>query len=203
MAEQNQEVSTDKVLEELGKLDQELQELKTHYDLFFQGVVKVEPQREQKAFQRRLQWFTPAKLKTTGARFKFNNIKARSIQMGNLWRRYLREMEEGTFKRDRFHAKMHAQEQQKPAASTAKTAPQSPSANKAPTKTQQQLDALYNKMKAMSGPDQKVPAKEVFQKAVHAQLKKHKQANPDHRFEINMGKSKSGKVQLSIKGKKK
>jgi hypothetical protein len=208
-----EEVGTDVVDAELTKFDQQLQELKTLYDQFFEGYIKIEPQRENKAFQTRMQWFAPAKLKTTGTRFKFNNIKARYIQMRNLWNRYLREMEAGTFKRDRFHVKLHEKERQekfeksqtgvgKDALKTAGSKKPA-GAKKSGGQTQKQLEMLYSKLQKLSGSNQKIPSKEVFTKAIHAQIKKHKQAHPGERVELRIEKQGSDKFQVKIKGKNK
>ena len=93
----------DELLEEL---EQNLKRLRMEYEQFFMGAMKREPQvlrgKVQKVVTRMLNE-PPLKARQ---KFRFNSLNARFQVFRQLWGRTLREIESGTYKRDRFMAKV-------------------------------------------------------------------------------------------------
>jgi hypothetical protein len=133
-----------------------------------------------------------ADLKTTAQKFRFSGLQQRFIQYNTLWSKVLKQIEEGTYRRDLFLLERKvAQEKSKPKI----PAPQEKRPGSA-------LDLVYEKMKQIASPDQKIPPKESFVAAVEKQLAVQRAKNPGKKIEIKLQKDSTGQVQVKLSLKK-
>jgi hypothetical protein len=176
----------------LNQLEKEIDHLRSLFDQHFAGVMKRAPLKEHDGLKALIRSFTPADLKTTAYKFRFQSLKTRHSQLANLWEKTLQQIEDGTYRRDLFllKAKERLESTQAPGAKAA------PSPKQATSK----FDSLYEKFKeAAQKADQKVPAKEAFISSLQKQIDLQKQKNPKAKFEVKLQKDASGKTQVKLK----
>lgn len=118
--------------EEIDGLEKDLEELRRRHDMYFQGSKEQRTPPTTQAAQfggvlRRLRE-DQAKGWNTGERFRLNQLHARYVSYERMWARTLKEIEDGTSKRDRFRLKRKHEEA--PPATTSKATP-APSFNSA------------------------------------------------------------------------
>jgi hypothetical protein len=94
-----------KLAEELDVLDEDLTKLQVMYEKYFLGIDRRPPDQERKKVSAQLRGLRNTLVKNTGLKFRINTMFAKLISMERLWDRTLREIEEGTYKRDVFKAK--------------------------------------------------------------------------------------------------
>jgi hypothetical protein len=177
----------------LTQLDSRLQKVQSLYDQHFAGVLKREPSKEHQDFRASLSSVTPADLKTTAAKFRFQSLQSRHLQLSTLWSKILKQMEEGTYKRDLFLLeKKHAHEKVAPTPPTHAEMPAAPKAKK-------HLELLYEKMSKMISKEQKLPEKQAFIASIDKQISALKQKNPDKKIELKIHKNEAGKLEVKIK----
>ena len=94
-------VEIDKELEELEvKIDQ----LRGLYEQYFMGLEKLEPQVPRKDVEKRIKILRKEQIRNTAQRFKFNMLAQRINTLSQHWGRIVREIENGTYKRDVLRA---------------------------------------------------------------------------------------------------
>jgi hypothetical protein len=94
-------VEIDKELEELEvKIDQ----LRGLYEQYFMGLEKLEPQIPRKDVEKRIKILRKEQIRNTAQRFKFNMLAQRINTLSQHWGRVVREIENGTYKRDVLRA---------------------------------------------------------------------------------------------------
>jgi hypothetical protein len=102
---------------ELEKLIEELESrvdrLRSLYEQYFMGLEKLVPAVAHKDVERRLFVLRRQTIRNTGLRFRFQNILLKYNTYQTYWIRIVRQIEEGTYKRDvrRANARFGAQEQ--------------------------------------------------------------------------------------------
>ena len=94
-----------KLAEDLDVLDEDLTKLQVMYEKYFLGIDRKPPDQERKKVSAQLRGLRNTLVKNTGLKFRINTMFAKLISMERLWDRTLREIEEGTYKRDVFKAK--------------------------------------------------------------------------------------------------
>ncbi len=92
------------ILRELEELDNRLERLRVKYDQFFTGTEKALPFVLRKDVDRRFQALHREQMRNTGARFRFQTLVQRFTSYQTYWNRILRQMEEGTYRRDVIRA---------------------------------------------------------------------------------------------------
>jgi hypothetical protein len=77
------------------------------YEQFFMGILRVPPAKEHEALRRSL---APLRMGSGGAavRFRVDALQQRLQSFERMWSRTVREMEEGTYRRDLFRARLRA-----------------------------------------------------------------------------------------------
>lgn len=88
------------VRELLGLVDEELERLRVSYEKYFVGVDKVPPARERQRVEKLLRHLTSLRPNNTELRFRINGVRARFVTFTHYWTRILRQIEEGTYRRD-------------------------------------------------------------------------------------------------------
>ena len=111
-----QQLPQEKYAEELSDLDEGISVLQVLYEKYFLGIDREPPEQERKRISE-----------------KARELRTRSIRM---WDRTLREIEEGTYKRDVFKAKLRAGDRDEP-----RTGPVKPAA---PSISDANLRRLYD-----------------------------------------------------------
>ena len=89
-------------------LEDELEELKAKYEMYFLGVELREPAKWREELKKQVVRLKEAFTRNTGLRFRVQTLHARFLSYERLWQRAAREREEGTYRRDIEKAKRHA-----------------------------------------------------------------------------------------------
>jgi len=102
----NTQLTQQEVLaQELGQLDEDLTKLQVSYEKYFLGLDRTPPDEARKKIAKRLRELRTSPVRNTGLKFRINTLFAKLISFERLWDRTLREIEDGTYKRDVFKAK--------------------------------------------------------------------------------------------------
>jgi hypothetical protein len=100
---EKEELETD-----VQKLEEEIEELKVKYEMYFLGTERREPIRWREEVKKKVMRAKTAFTRNTGLRFKIQSLHARFISYERLWLRSGREKEEGTYRRDLFKARLRS-----------------------------------------------------------------------------------------------
>lgn len=101
-------MSVEAIEEELRLLDFKLAQLKRDYDQYFLGSRPRAPEQLRSEINKAVIKLTSTAIKNTAARFKFSSICSRFQAYRRQWDDTLRKIEEGTYERHRFKAKIHS-----------------------------------------------------------------------------------------------
>jgi hypothetical protein len=124
--------------EELDGLDESLSNLQVLYEKYFLGIDRRPPDQERKRVSTRLREMRTTSVRNTALKFRAQTLFAKLISFERMWDRTLREIEDGTYKRDVFKAKMHMKDRtDKPAEKKVAAAP-------APEISDDKLRRLYD-----------------------------------------------------------
>ena len=88
-----------------GELEEELEELKVKYEMYFLGVERMEPARRRDDLKRNIARLKNAFTRNAGLRFRIQALHARYLAYERLWLRSAREKEEGRYRRDLLRAR--------------------------------------------------------------------------------------------------
>ncbi|MEZ4705149.1 MAG: hypothetical protein R3A11_08205 [Bdellovibrionota bacterium] len=93
-------------------------ELKIKYEQYFLGLIKEEPfQMREKAKKMARDYYTTA-IQNAGLKFRFAQALAKYNTYSTLWDRTLKQIEEGSYQRDLFKARLRSQSHSKTAPKT-------------------------------------------------------------------------------------
>lgn len=114
------------VAQEVDSVEALLHALRGQYEQFFLGLEKRPPVKAHEQFKKRM-----AALKTVPARnsalsFRIQTLQASAATYERLWSRTMQEMEDGTYRRDVFKARLRRKSSEQPAAAPASKAKQAP-----------------------------------------------------------------------------
>lgn len=121
-----QQLPQEKYADELTELDESIQNLQVLYEKYFIGIDRKPPDQERKRVSEKARELRTTTIRNTALKFKINTLFAKLISFERMWDRTLREMEEGTYKRDVYKAKMHLQQKEAPQQAPARKAPSAP-----------------------------------------------------------------------------
>src|SRR5256885_5306462 len=88
-------------------MDESIVELQVRYEKFFLGIDRRPPENDRKRISERMRTLKSTLVKNTALKFRLHTLFAKLISFERMWDRTLREMEEGTYRRDVFKAKLH------------------------------------------------------------------------------------------------
>ena len=108
-----QQLPQEKLAEEIDELEEGLTNLQVLYEKYFLGIDRRPPDQERKKVSTRMRELRTTMVKNTALKFRIQTQFAKLISFERMWDRTLREMEDGTYKRDVFKAKWR-QNQEKP-----------------------------------------------------------------------------------------
>ena len=97
-------METPEIDRSLDDIETRVERLRALYEQYFMGIEKLEPQIPRKELERRIQALRKEQIRNTAQRFKFNTMVQRYNTMQQYWMRVVREIENGTFKRDVLRA---------------------------------------------------------------------------------------------------
>lgn len=96
--------------EEIEKLEKEIHEIRSVYELYFMGVERTEPRPQRDALRARIRRLREVKFNNVMLKFRAQMIQARIVALENYWGRVARQREAGTYYRDVAKARRHEQE---------------------------------------------------------------------------------------------
>ena len=99
-------VASEDIDELLNELDTNLKRLRMEYEQFFLGSMKREPQILRGKVQKTIIKMVNEPPRNSRQKVRFNTLTSRFQVYRQLWGRTMREMEQGTYKRDKFRASM-------------------------------------------------------------------------------------------------
>ena len=101
-------------------LEAKLEELRRKFDLYFQGSKeqRIPPSMQKEAYAGQLRRLREEAVRwNTGERFRLNTLHQRLVSYDRMWARTLVQIEEGTYKRDKYKvAQMRKRDEQAEAA---------------------------------------------------------------------------------------
>ena len=98
-------VTSERVAEEIDTADELLAKLQVTYEKYFVGIERRAPDRDRKDVSDRIRRLRTAQVRNTALKFRVQTLFAKLISFERMWDRVLREMEEGTYRRDLFKAR--------------------------------------------------------------------------------------------------
>src|SRR5712691_12360461 len=84
--------------------------LQVLYEKYFLGIDRRPPDAQRRQVSEKMRLLKTTQVKNTALKFRINTLFAKLISFERMWDRTLREIEEGTYKRDVFKAKLHLKE---------------------------------------------------------------------------------------------
>ncbi len=92
------------IVRELDELESRLERLRVKYDQYFIGIEKMMPFVQRKDVDRRFAQLHKEQFRNGGLRFRFQTMVQRFTTYQTYWGRIIRQIEEGTYKRDVIRA---------------------------------------------------------------------------------------------------
>ena len=118
----SQQLPQEKFAADLDDLEESITALQVLYEKYFLGIDRRPPEQERKRVSTRIRELKEQMIRNTALKFRVNTMFAKLLSFERMWDRTLREIEEGTYKRDVFKAKMHMKDK----AAEKKAAPSAP-----------------------------------------------------------------------------
>ncbi len=100
-----EKIANERLEEVCGELEEELEEIKVKYEMYFLGVERMEPARRRDELKRNIARLKNAFTRNAGLRFRIQSLHARYLSYERMWMRSAREKEDGTYRRDLFKAR--------------------------------------------------------------------------------------------------
>ncbi|MEM6533048.1 MAG: MXAN_5187 C-terminal domain-containing protein [Myxococcota bacterium] len=101
---------------ELDHLNAEIRQLRALYEQYFQGIERIEPLKKREEVKKLIRRLEDIRRNNTAFKFRLNSAKATMVTYEQYWNRIARQIEEGTFKRDRMRAKKRIDSKAEPSA---------------------------------------------------------------------------------------
>ena len=127
----SQQLPQEKYAQELAELDEAITNLHVLYEKYFLGLDRKPPDAERKRVSGKAREMRNTTIRNTALKFKVNSLFAKLLSFERMWDRTLREIEEGTYKRDLFKAGLRQKDRDfaQGAPSPARNAPEISEAN--------------------------------------------------------------------------
>jgi hypothetical protein len=195
-AETEKRLTTDsgQLLKECEILDGEIAALKARYEQYFLGIERRPPAIAHRTLKQKIDALKPSIARTAVVKLRIQNIHHKLQTFERLWARTCQEMENGTYHRDIFKARLHAkqrEEQQRPQQPTATSA-----SKPVEPLTEANLRSVYDSFLAAKKQCQEDISKLTFEsvasalrKQVPTLLKKHNVASVEFKVSILDGKA--------------
>jgi hypothetical protein len=103
-------LASEQLADMVDALEEELEEIKVKYEMYFIGAERMEPARRRDDLKRNIARLKNAFTRNAGIRFRIQALHARYLSYERLWLRSTREKEAGTYRRDVLKARRKAAE---------------------------------------------------------------------------------------------
>lgn len=120
--EKKQMGDADTALRTCDELEAELAALRGAYEQYFLGIERKPPTRQHEVLKKKMNQLRNMFVRQTVVKFRVNGLAQKLATYERLWTRTLQEMEDGTYRRDLFKAKLHAKKAEAPGAEKKKAA---------------------------------------------------------------------------------
>jgi hypothetical protein len=104
---------------ECTAIEGDLAGLKSVYEQYFLGLERHPPRERHHALKRRITALKESFIRQTALKFRVGSLYQKLLTYERLWERTLQEMENGTYRRDIYKARRHAEQRKPPASSAA------------------------------------------------------------------------------------
>lgn len=91
-----------------AELEGQLEAIKARYEQFFLGLTRLPPRDDHAAFRAAMNQFAQASTRNTSVRFRAQSLQNRLLSYERMWQRVCREIEEGTWRKDLYKARLRA-----------------------------------------------------------------------------------------------
>lgn len=88
-------------------LEEALETARIHHEQYFLGLIRKPPTEERAAVRAGILKLKSGFVRNTAVKFRVASLHNRLLSYERMWNRTLREMEEGTYRRDLFKARLH------------------------------------------------------------------------------------------------
>lgn len=99
--------STEQQMARCKDLEEAIEVLRTHYEHYFLGLVRQEPHRERDLLRKEIIRFKSSFIRNTAVKFRVASMHNRYLSYERMWQRTVQEIEDGTYRKDVFKAKLH------------------------------------------------------------------------------------------------
>jgi len=99
--------------DELAQLDDAVKKLRIAYEKYFAGIERIEPIKERERVKGIMRRIKALPNTNTAHNFRLQQIQASLVTHESYWNRICRQIEEGTYKRDRIKVQRQAEERRK------------------------------------------------------------------------------------------
>jgi hypothetical protein len=103
-------LQSERLADLVGELEEELEEIKVKYEMYFIGAERMEPSRRRDDLKRNIARLQNVFTRNAGLRFRIQALHARFLSYERLWMRSAREKEAGVYRRDLLKARRKAAE---------------------------------------------------------------------------------------------
>jgi hypothetical protein len=101
-----QQLPQEKLAEDLDQIDEAMTGLQVLYEKYFLGIDRRPPDTQRRQVSEKMRVLKTTTVKNTALKFRIQTLFAKLISFERMWDRTLREIEEGTYKRDVYKAKL-------------------------------------------------------------------------------------------------
>ncbi len=102
----------DEIARECEALEEELASMRAAYEQYFLGIERQPPTLQYNALKKRVLRLKTAFIRQTALKFRVSSMHNKFSTYERLWQRTLMEIENGTYKRDLFKARLHAKKRE-------------------------------------------------------------------------------------------
>ncbi len=132
---------TEQIQKDIQELTKLLENLRKVYEQYFLGIIREEPIKMRKDVKELIQKHHGTPIQNATLKFQLQQSVARYNTYSTYWDRVLKQMEEGSYQRDVFKAKLHEKERKE------KTGPVKPMV--APKKSPDLFENLFDQYKEL------------------------------------------------------
>jgi hypothetical protein len=122
----SQQLPQEKLAEDLDATEEAIAQLQVLYEKYFLGLDRKPPDRERRQVSEKMRLLKTTMVKNTALKFRIQTMFAKLISFERMWDRTLREIEDGTYKRDLFKAKLHQAQRSGEPQSATRSSPSAP-----------------------------------------------------------------------------
>ena len=104
--------TSETLADEIDDLTAEIEGLRAAYEQYFLGIERKPPTLRHDKLKKRVVAIQMTTVKQTAVKFKAQTLNTKLLSYERLWSRTLKEIEDGTYRRDVFKLKLHQKEKE-------------------------------------------------------------------------------------------